>query len=79
MQESILDIQLMNKPLPSDSKTENGADSSWLDNQTEGLIKIDPGSLSKTSEDPACLVLVQAAVRLELVPKDPFTGDHIAT
>lgn len=79
MQKGILDMKLVNGPVLRDCQAQNGADSGWLDNRTEGLIKIDPGSLSKTTEDPACLVPVQAAVRLELVSKDPFAGDHIAT
>ena len=45
MKEAIFDIQLMNGPRLGNPGAQNNADGGRLDNWTEGLIKINTGTL----------------------------------
>jgi len=63
MKESILDIQLMNRPRAGQSQCEHNTDSSRLDDWTESLIIINAWSLSEASENPSGLVTIKRAVR----------------
>jgi hypothetical protein len=56
MQKRILHIELMDRPIMSESHCEHCTDGSRFDNRTEGLIKINSGALSETAENPASLV-----------------------
>jgi hypothetical protein len=52
-------------------------DGGRLDNRVESLIVVDDGPLGEAAKDPACLVLFQGAVRVELALEDPFAGDDV--
>ena len=56
MEESILDIKLMNGPAPRESKTENYADGSGLDDRAESLIVVHPEALIESANHPPSLV-----------------------
>jgi len=77
MEECILDVKLMDRPVVGESQTENSADSGWLHNRTERLIKIHTRTLSKSTENPSSFIAVKSTIRVELVSKNPFTSHNI--
>jgi len=77
MEEGVLHIKLMDGPIPRVSQSEDGANSSGLDDGTESLIVINSGALCEPTEHPTSLVSVQGAISMKLVFEDPFPGDHI--
>jgi hypothetical protein len=79
MQESILDIKLMNRPIMIESNCENCAYSSRLDHGTEGLIKINSRTLSETSKNPTSLVSLKRTVSTILMAINPLAGHNISS
>jgi hypothetical protein len=77
VQERILYIKLMNRPRAGDGQGEHGADRGRLDHRAKGLIATDAGSLGEATKNPASLVLFQRPVEIELVLKNPPTGDDV--
>jgi hypothetical protein len=61
VEEGILDVELMDRPVPGEGEGEDGANSGELDDGTEGLVVIHSGALG--------LVAVEGAVRGKLVAK----------
>jgi hypothetical protein len=57
MQESILYIELMNRPWAEDSQGEHGADRGRLDYWAEGLIVVNAESLGEAVKNPMSLAL----------------------
>ena len=58
VEEGILDVELMNRPVPG----ENGANSGELDDRAEGLVVVHAGALSEAPKDPTGLVAVEGPV-----------------
>jgi len=56
MQEGVLDIKLMNKPLTGESQGKHRANSGRLHHWAEGLQKVHTRLLRETAEYPTCLV-----------------------
>jgi hypothetical protein len=79
MEEGILDVELVHRPTPRDGQGQHSPDSGRLDDEAEGLIVVHPGVLCEAPEDPASLVPVKRAIRLELVLEDPLVDDNIGT
>jgi hypothetical protein len=52
VEEGILDIELMNRPVLGDGKGENGPDGGELDDGAESLIVVNSGALSDAPKDP---------------------------
>jgi hypothetical protein len=77
MEESILDIELINCPVPGEGEGENDPNGGELDNGAEGLVVVDSGALGEAPKDPTSLVAVERAIRGQLVAKNPFVGDHV--
>lgn len=77
MEESALDIKLMNRPILGYGKTENGADGGRFDNRTERLVIVHSWTLSKAAQDPASFVSLQSPVSLKLVTKNLLAGDDV--
>ena len=77
MKESVLHIELMDRPVLRVSQSEDGANSSWLDDRAEGFVVINTGTLCKLAKYPSSLVSVQGAISMELMFENPFAGDHI--
>ena len=77
MKESVLHIELMDRPVLRVSQSEDGANSSWLDDRTEGFIVINTGTLCKPAKHPSSFVSVQRTISMKLVFENPFAGDHI--
>jgi hypothetical protein len=48
-----------------------------LDHQAEGLIVINAGSLDEATKNPASIVPVHGAIRIELVLHNPLAGDDV--
>ena len=77
MEESILDVQLMNRPRTGQSQSENNSDSGRFDNRAESLIVVDAGPLSESPKNPTSLVMIKRAISQKFTAKDPFTSDEV--
>jgi hypothetical protein len=77
MEEVILHIKLLNRPVMGDSSGEHQAHGGRFHNRAESLIVDDSEALSETPKDPASLVAIEGLVSTELVREDPFTGDNV--
>jgi hypothetical protein len=77
VQEHILHIELVNWLGAGDGQGEHSADSGRLDHRAEGLIVVDAGSLGEVVKNPTNLVLVQGAVRIELVLENLLACDDV--
>ena len=79
MEESILDVQLVNRPRARHSQCKNNADYGRLDDWTESLLIINLWALSETSKHPPDLVTIKRAISQKLMTINPFTGDDVNT
>jgi hypothetical protein len=77
IEEGILHIELLNRPVMGDSSDEHRAHGGLFHNRTESLVVVDSGALSETPKDPASLVAIEGPVSAELVREDPFAGDDV--
>jgi hypothetical protein len=77
MEEDILHIELLNRPVMGDSSGEHHAHSGRFHNRAESLIVVDSGALSETPKDLASLVVIEGPVSAELVCEDPFANDDV--
>jgi hypothetical protein len=77
MEEGILDIKLMDRPVAVVGEGEDGANSGELDDGAEGLVVVQSEALGEAPKDPTGLVAVEGAVRGQLVAKKPLAGDHV--
>jgi hypothetical protein len=69
VEEHILDVELMDRPIPREGEGEDGANSGEPDDGTKGLVVVLSGALGEAPEDPTGLVAVEGAVRSKLVAK----------
>ena len=60
MEEGILDIELMDRPVPREG--EDDANGGELDDRAEGLVVVHSGTLGESPKDPMGLVAVEGAV-----------------
>ena len=79
MQESIIDIKLMNRPIMRESNCEHCANGSRLDHGTEGLIKINSKTLSETSKNPTSLLSLKRTISTILMAINPLVGHNIGS
>ena len=79
MQESILHIQLMNRPVLGKCQRENSTDGGRLDHWTEGLCKIHTRTLSEAPKYLACFVALQSPVSIELMLENPLARDDVGS
>jgi hypothetical protein len=77
MEESVLDVELMDHPIPGEGEGEDGVNGGELDDGAEGLVIVHSRALGEAPKDPAGLVVVEGAVRGQLVAKEPLVSDHI--
>lgn len=77
MQESILDIQLMNRPIMRKSKRKDNPNSDRFHYRTKCLVEINTGFLGESTENPPCLVSVKGAIGLKFELKDPLVGNNV--
>jgi hypothetical protein len=77
MEEGILHIKLLNRPVMGDSSGEHRPHGGRFHNRAESLVVVDSGALSETPKDPASLVAIEGPVSVELVREDPFASDDI--
>ena len=71
MEEGVLHIKLMNRPVSGVNQGENSADGA------ECLIIVNTRSLCEPAKDPASFVSVQRTIRMELMFEYPFSSNHI--
>ena len=77
MREHVLNIKLMDWPVPEVNQGENSTNGSRLDDGAKRLVVINTGTLGEPAKHPASLVSVQGTIRMKLMLEDPFAGDHI--
>ena len=77
MEEGVGDVHLVNGPAARHSELKHGADGPGFDNRGEGVGEVDAGTLMETTNDPACLVTVEGAIRMKLVLEDPLAGNDV--
>jgi hypothetical protein len=77
MEEGILHIELLNRPVMGDNSGEHRAHGGRFHNRAESLIVVDSGALSETPKDLASLVAIEGPVSAELVCEDPFASDDV--
>jgi hypothetical protein len=66
MEEGILDVELMDLPVPGEGEDRaNGGE-------------LDDGALGEAPKDPTGLVAVEGANRCQFVAEEPLAGDHVA-
>jgi hypothetical protein len=74
IEEEILHIELLNRPVMGDSSGKHRAHGGRFHNRAETLVVVDSGMLSETPKDLASLVAIEGPVSAELVREDPFPG-----
>lgn len=72
MEERIVDIQLMNRPVLVKSQAEDGANGGRLHNRTESFVEVDARSLSEPAKDPTRFVALKGTIRVKLVFEYPL-------
>jgi hypothetical protein len=77
VEEGILDVELMDRPVPGEGEGEDGANSGELDDEAEGLVVVYSGALGEAPKDPTGLVAVEGVVRGKLVAEEPLANDHV--
>jgi hypothetical protein len=77
VEESILNIELMDRSIPGEGEGEDDANDGEFDDRVEGLVVVHSGVLGEATKDPTGLVAVEGAVRGQLVPKEPVVDDHV--
>jgi len=77
MKESILHIELVDRPILGVCQSEYSTNSSGLDDGAECLVVINTGALSEAAEHPTSFVSVQGPVSVKLVFENPFSSDHV--
>ena len=59
VQERILDVKLMHRPVVSGGKMKHREDSFWLDDRGEGLVEVQAGVLREAMDNPTRLASLQ--------------------
>jgi hypothetical protein len=77
MEEGILHIELLNRPVMGDSSGEHRAHGGRFHNRAESLVVVDSGALSETLKDPTSLAAIEGPISAKLVREDPFAGDDV--
>jgi hypothetical protein len=77
VEEGILETELASLPFKGERDGEYDADRGYFDNRTERLVEVNTLLLTDTSKLSTCFVAVERAIRLQLVAKDPPTGDDV--
>jgi hypothetical protein len=77
MEEGVLHIKPLNWPVMGDITSEHYVDDSRFHNRVKSLVVVDPRVLSKTSKDPAFLVVIKGPIGVKLVREDPLVGDDV--
>jgi hypothetical protein len=77
MEEGILDVELMDCPVPGEGKGEAGSNGGELNDGVEGLVVVHSRALGEALKDPTGLVAVEGAVRGQFVGKEPLAGDRV--
>src|SRR6185437_6972778 len=79
MEKSILDIQLMNRPVARGCNTQNCPDGTWFNNRTECLIIINAMLLRESPNNPTSFVTSKGTIRMILMLENPLSCHNIST
>jgi hypothetical protein len=69
MEEGVLDVEVMDRPIPREGEGEDDTNGGELDDGIEGLVVVHSGALGEAPKDPTGLVAVEGASRSHLVGK----------
>jgi len=79
MKKSILDLQLMNRPMTRGYNTQNYTDYSWFNNRTESLIIVNAMLLRKSPNHPTSFVTSKRTIKMILMLENPLSCHDIST
>jgi phage-related protein len=79
MEESIFDIDLVNRPLRRDGYTQDSANGDGLNNRRESFIIVNAMLLRKTTTNPASFIARKTTVGVEFLTKNPLTRNDVCT
>lgn len=77
LKKCIVDIELAQGPLMSDSESKNDANCCWLDNRTKGLRVVNAGTLVKTFSNESSFVTLDGAVLFVFYAVHPLAPDDV--
>lgn len=77
MEERVLDIQLVDKPVTRGGEAGDDADRCWFDDWAERLVVVDAGALGVAAHDPMGLVTSKGAIGVVLVLEDPLASNDV--
>jgi hypothetical protein len=77
MEEGILHIKLLNRPVMGYNSGEHCAHGGRFSNRAESLIVVDSRAPSETPKNPTSPVTIESLISAELVREDPFVGDDV--
>ena len=77
VQERILDIELVNRPLTGRCKVKYCTYGCWFHHRRESLMEIYSRSLREPSDNPSGFAPLERSVGVELVLEQPLPGDDI--
>jgi hypothetical protein len=77
VEEDILDVLLMDRPVPGEGERVDGLNVGELDDGAEGLNVVHSGTPSEALKDPTGLVALERAIRCQLVPEDPLADNDV--
>jgi hypothetical protein len=72
MQESVLDVELMNRPSTGDGNAEDDMNRGRFDDRAESLVIVNAGLLREPANHPPCLVSSKTTIGAKLMLVDPF-------
>jgi hypothetical protein len=77
LEESIVDLQLMNRPTTQRSQREDYPNYCWFNNGTKCFGKVDTGTLCESVKNPTSLISLERAISPKFVLEHPFSCHHI--
>jgi hypothetical protein len=77
VEEGILNVELMDRPISGEGEGQDDANCGELDDGAEVLVVVHSRALREAPKDPTGLVAVEGVVRGQLVAKEPLAGDHV--
>lgn len=75
VEESILHVQLVDRPLTRGCNGEDGAYGGGLDHRRERLTVVHTGALTEPADHPSCFISLERAVRPKFVFENPLASD----
>jgi hypothetical protein len=72
MEESVLDVELVDRPGARDCNAEDDADRGGFDDGTKSLVKVDARLLRKSMNHPSSLMASKTSIGVKLMLENPL-------